>query len=83
MPRGGRTGVAALLAAVLVGPAVFAAPAAIAGQPAKLPPPDDSFLEFLGNDDVDDAKLWEFFKRPAPKDDEESDDDANGEDRQK
>lgn len=26
---------------------------------------DDSFLEFLGQDDVDDAKWWEFFRRSA------------------
>lgn len=70
-------GAAALLASLLLGPAAFA------GRPAKVPPPDDSFLEFLGKDDVDDAKLWEFFKRQPPKDDDESDADAAGEDRQK
>ena len=73
---GGRcVGAAVLLAVIWLGPA------AVAGAPAKIPPPDDSFLEFLGKDDVDDAKLWDFFKRPAPKDDDESDDDAAGEDR--
>jgi len=32
--------------------------------------PDDAFLEFLGRDDVEDAKWWEFFKqhRPHPRD---------------
>ena len=76
MRRGRSIGAVALLMSVLLGPA------ALAGQPAKGPPPDDSLLEFLGKDDVDDAKLWEFFKRPAPQDDDESDADAAGEDRQ-
>jgi len=62
---------------------VLLARAALADPPTKAPPADDSFLEFLGKDDVDDAKLWDFFKRPPPKDDEESDDDAGGEDRKK
>jgi hypothetical protein len=70
-------GAAACLWAVLLGQA------AAAGPPASIPPPDDSLLEFLGKDDVDDAKLWDFFKRPAPKDDEESDDADAGEDQKK
>ena len=28
--------------------------------------PDDSFLEFLGRDDVEDARWWEFFKQHRP-----------------
>ena len=39
-----------------------------ADAPAKAPPPEDSFLEFLGQDDVEDAKWWEFFKRSAQRD---------------
>lgn len=26
-------------------------------------PPDDAFLEFLGQDDVEDAKWWEWFRQ--------------------
>jgi hypothetical protein len=29
--------------------------------------PDESFLEFLGSDDVGDAALWEYLKRAPPR----------------
>lgn len=29
--------------------------------------PDESFLEFLGSDDVGDAALWEFLKKAPPR----------------
>jgi hypothetical protein len=35
---------------------------------AKSPPaPDESFLEFLGSDDVGDAAWWEFLKKAPPR----------------
>ena len=75
-------GAAAFVSAILAGQAALAAQPA--GDPsANAPPPDDSFLEFLGKDDVDDAKLWDFFKRPPPKDDADSGDDDTGEDQNK
>jgi hypothetical protein len=30
-------------------------------------PPDESFLEFLGSDDVGDAAWWEFLKKAPPR----------------
>jgi hypothetical protein len=29
-------------------------------------PPDDSFFEFLGSDDVGDARWWDYFLKTAP-----------------
>lgn len=43
--------------------------AAEAGQPPPPPAgaePDDSFIEFLGADDVGDARWWEFLKNAEP-----------------
>jgi hypothetical protein len=34
---------------------------------AKPPPPDESFLEFLGSDDVGDTAWWEFLKKAPPR----------------
>jgi hypothetical protein len=31
--------------------------------------PNDDFIEFLGDDDVGDAALWEFLKNSAPRKD--------------
>ena len=48
-------------------------PAAAPPQGTTPPPassqdsPDESFLEFLGEDDVGDASLWEFFQKAAPR----------------
>ncbi len=68
--RVGRIGSAATLAGYLV-----LATTARADAPPKAPPPEDSFLEFLGQDDVEDAKWWEFFreesKDPPPTDGDE------------
>lgn len=36
-----------------------------AGTPA-VGPPDESFLEFLGSDDVGDTAWWEFLKKAPP-----------------
>ncbi|MEO7205805.1 MAG: hypothetical protein ABI145_03240 [Steroidobacteraceae bacterium] len=41
-----------------------APPASSAKPPA---PPDESFLEFLGSDDVGDAAWWEFLKKAPPR----------------
>src|ERR1700679_1120229 len=45
------------------------APAQTPTPPAKPPPPppDESFLEFLGSDDVGDAAWWEFLKKAPPR----------------
>jgi hypothetical protein len=46
------------------------APAQATAPPATppAPPPDDSLLEFLGSDDVDDTKWWDYLmKSPPPK----------------
>jgi hypothetical protein len=45
-------------------------PAAPPAKPA-VPPPDDSLFEFLGSDDVGDARWWEYLRKsgqvpPAP-----------------
>jgi hypothetical protein len=49
---------------------VAVAAAAGAGQPPPPPPtgaqPEDSFIEFLGADDVGDARWWEFLKHAEP-----------------
>ena len=75
-------GTAAFVSVILSGQAAFAAQPP-GDPPATAPPPDESFLEFLGKDDVDDAKLWDFFKRAPPKDDADSGDDDTGEDQSK
>jgi hypothetical protein len=31
------------------------------------PPPDDSFFEFLGSDDVGDARWWDYLLKTAPR----------------
>ena len=67
--RFGRVGSAATLAGYLL-----LAATARADTPTKAPPPEDSFLEFLGQDDVEDAKWWEFFKRPVQHDRDDSED---------
>jgi hypothetical protein len=49
--------------------AVAAAAAVAAPDPAPPPPgapPDDSFIEFLGADDVGDAQWWEFLNNAEP-----------------
>jgi hypothetical protein len=49
--------------------------AALAATPVTAPPPpppDDSFIEFLGADDVGDAGWWEFLKNSEPRADEPS-----------
>ncbi len=72
--RASRVGSAAVLAgSLLLGAATRA------DAPAKAPPPDDSFLEFLGQDDVEDATWWEFFKRSAQHDRDEIEDAPPGE----
>jgi hypothetical protein len=38
--------------------------------------PDDSLIEFLGSDDTDDARWWEFLKRQEPKDADSDDSDS-------
>jgi hypothetical protein len=47
---------------------------AMAGQPPAPapadPPPDESFIEFLGADDVGDARWWEFLKNAEPRADQ-------------
>ena len=43
-----------------------APPADAARQPRdKSAAPDDSLLEFLGQDDVDDAKWWDYFRHTS------------------
>jgi hypothetical protein len=51
-------------------PAPAQTPAPTPGPPAssaKPPPPDESFLEFLGSDDVGDTAWWEFLKKAPPR----------------
>jgi hypothetical protein len=43
-----------------------------ASVPPPPPPPDDSFIEFLGADDVGDAGWWEFLKNSEPRAEEPS-----------
>lgn len=50
--------------------ALAATPAS--APPPSPPPPDDSFIEFLGADDVGDAGWWEFLKNSAPRAEEPS-----------
>jgi hypothetical protein len=50
--------------------AVSAASAAATGSAPPPPPPtpaDESFIEFLGSDDVGDAAWWEFLKNADPR----------------
>ena len=61
----------ALITAVAAAPPASDPPAQAPAQaqtPPATPPPDDSFFEYLGSDDVDDAKWWDFLmkKPPAP-----------------
>lgn len=46
-------------------PAPTPAPPASSAKPP--PPPDESFLEFLGSDDVGDTAWWEFLKKAPPR----------------
>jgi len=65
----------AWLMAQIKGPAPLAVAAPGAAAPGAAAPahrtpaaaaPDDSFLEFLGSDDVGDAAWWEFLKKAPP-----------------
>jgi hypothetical protein len=38
-----------------------------ADPPAADAPPDDSLLEFLGSDDVGDARWWDYLMKTAPR----------------
>jgi hypothetical protein len=59
----------AVCAIANAGPPPSAPPPATAPpkQPASADAPDESFLEFLGSDDVGDAALWEYLKRVPPR----------------
>jgi hypothetical protein len=61
--------VTAALAGCLLAGAAAASPPADTARAApgagKPEPPDESLLEFLGQDDVDDAKWWEFFRHTS------------------
>ena len=54
---------------VLSASAVADPPAAPQPAPPANPPPDESFIEFLGADDVGDARWWEFLKNAEPRPD--------------
>ena len=41
--------------------------AAIAAPPPAASPPDDSFFEFLGSDDVGDARWWDYLMKAEPR----------------
>ena len=43
------------------------APAPPASSTKPPTPPDESFLEFLGSDDVGDSAWWEFLKKAPPR----------------
>lgn len=58
--------VAVSAAAVAEPPPVTPAPAA-APKPHDSPPPEDSFIEFLGSDDVGDAGLWDYLRHAEPR----------------
>ena len=49
---------------------VSAAAMADPPPPPPDPPPDESFIEFLGADDVGDARWWEFLKNAEPRGDQ-------------
>ena len=63
----------ALMLGLLLSAAGSAAPppgqdAAKSGAPAKpaAPPPDESLFEFLGADDVGDARRWDYLRKSPP-----------------
>jgi hypothetical protein len=55
-------------------------PARTAQGAGKAEPPDESLLEFLGQDDVDDAKWWEFFRHTSAHERDADDDPPPSED---
>jgi hypothetical protein len=59
----------ALFTAASAAPPVAGPPAASAPERPQTPaaPPDDSFLEFLGSDDVGDARWWDYLLKTAPR----------------
>jgi hypothetical protein len=58
----------ALITAVVAAPPASDPPAS--DPPAKTtpvaPPPDDSLFEFLGSDDVGDARWWDYLMKVPP-----------------
>ena len=65
-------GAALMLSLVMSGTGVAAPPPAQVPPPAApparsaVPPPDDSLFEFLGSDDVGDARWWDYLRKTAP-----------------
>lgn len=60
---------AATIAAIAAPPPAASPPAAsapAASAPAASPP-DDSFFEFLGSDDVGDARWWDYLMKAEPR----------------
>lgn len=58
-----------LITAVAAAPPASDPPAQAPAQaqtPPATPPPEDSFFEYLGSDDVDDAKWWDFLMKKPP-----------------
>jgi hypothetical protein len=62
-----------LMLSVVLSTAAFAAPPADSSTPPPADPPatgatpDDSLLEFLGSDDVGDARWWDYLMKTAPR----------------
>jgi hypothetical protein len=54
-----------MLSIALITAAAAAPPAADPQTPAAAP--DDSFFEFLGSDDVGDARWWDYLLKTAPR----------------
>ena len=57
----------ALIAAAAAAPPASDPPAPAPAQPAaQMPPTDDSLFEFLGSDDVGDARWWDYLMKVPP-----------------
>jgi hypothetical protein len=59
----------ALMTAAAAAPPAADPPAQAPAQaqtPPAAPPPDDSLFEYLGTDDVEDARWWDFLMRKPP-----------------
>ncbi|MFI4889877.1 MAG: hypothetical protein ACHQIL_05035 [Steroidobacterales bacterium] len=53
--------------AIAAPPPGSTAPAQSQTPPPAVPPPDDSLFEFLGSDDVGDARWWDYLMKSAPR----------------
>jgi len=62
-----------VLGLVFAGAGTAAPPSGQAAPPAAppsrqaVPPPEDSLFEFLGSDDVGDARWWDYLRKSGPR----------------